>query len=137
MQRYGEIEKPRSNCRSTFTPNRNRLFRFLLEKTLPERVSAVRPTSSNRFSALDRVRFFGFLTLATGRMVAENVNSENSTVATTINGHSSQRIQTVKLLALLLITFSLLTATQAQEVKRNIAYSMPANERQMLDVYSP
>jgi arylformamidase len=43
----------------------------------------------------------------------------------------------VKLLSLLLITFSLLTTTQAQEVKRNIAYSMPANERQMLDVYSP
>jgi len=43
----------------------------------------------------------------------------------------------VKPLSLLLITCSLLTATQAQEVKRNIPYSMPANERQILDVYSP
>jgi acetyl esterase/lipase len=36
-----------------------------------------------------------------------------------------------------LIAFALLSAAQAQDVKRNIPYANPAHERQVLDVYSP
>jgi len=43
----------------------------------------------------------------------------------------------MKHVSLLLITFALLTEAQAQEVKRNIPYAAAAQERQMLDVYSP
>ena len=43
----------------------------------------------------------------------------------------------MKHVSLLLITFALLTGAQAQEVKRNIPYAAAAQERQMLDVYSP
>jgi arylformamidase len=45
--------------------------------------------------------------------------------------------QTMKHVMLLLIAFSVLTETQAQEVKRNIPYATPGYERQVLDVYSP
>ena len=41
------------------------------------------------------------------------------------------------LLTNLLVAFALATAAQAQNVKRNIPYAEPANERQMLDVYAP
>jgi arylformamidase len=37
----------------------------------------------------------------------------------------------------LLIAFALLTEAQAQEIKRNIPYAAQAQERQVLDVYSP
>ncbi|SIO36322.1 Acetyl esterase/lipase [Singulisphaera sp. GP187] len=37
----------------------------------------------------------------------------------------------------LLIVFALLSEAQAQDVKSNIAYADPAQERQVLDVYSP
>ena len=44
----------------------------------------------------------------------------------------------MKSVPLLLIAFSLLgTATQAQNVKRDIPYAEPATERQKLDVYAP
>lgn len=43
----------------------------------------------------------------------------------------------MKHLSLLLIVFALLSAAQAEEVKRNIPYADPAHERQVLDVYSP
>jgi acetyl esterase/lipase len=39
--------------------------------------------------------------------------------------------------ALLLITFTLASAAQAQDIKRDIPYASPAQERQVLDVYSP
>jgi acetyl esterase/lipase len=37
----------------------------------------------------------------------------------------------------LLIAFAFLTEAQAQEVKRDIPYSKPTQERQILDIYSP
>ncbi len=37
----------------------------------------------------------------------------------------------------LLIVFALLSVAQAENVKRDIPYAEPANERQMLDVYAP
>ncbi|WP_406698222.1 alpha/beta hydrolase [Singulisphaera sp. Ch08] len=37
----------------------------------------------------------------------------------------------------MLIAFALLSEAQAQDVKRNIAYADPAQERQVLDVHSP
>ncbi len=37
----------------------------------------------------------------------------------------------------LLMSFALLSETQAQEANRNIPYADPAHERQVLDVYSP
>jgi acetyl esterase/lipase len=37
----------------------------------------------------------------------------------------------------LLIALALLARAQAQDVKRDIPYAEPANERQMLDIYSP
>ena len=37
----------------------------------------------------------------------------------------------------LLIAFTLLSGAQAQDVKRNIPYADPAQDRQVLDVYSP
>jgi arylformamidase len=40
-------------------------------------------------------------------------------------------------LALILIAFTAVTAARADNVKRNIPYAEPANERQMLDVYAP
>jgi arylformamidase len=46
-------------------------------------------------------------------------------------------MSTVKHLSPLLIAFTLLSATQAQDVKRSIPYADPAHERQVLDVYSP
>jgi acetyl esterase/lipase len=52
------------------------------------------------------------------------------------NGNSG-RTQNVKRVSLLLIAFALMTEAQAQEVKRNIPYAAPAQERQVLDVYSP
>jgi acetyl esterase/lipase len=48
-----------------------------------------------------------------------------------------ERRQTVNQFSLLLVAFALVTAAQAQEVKRNIPYAEPAHERQVLDVYSP
>jgi len=35
------------------------------------------------------------------------------------------------------IAFAFVTVVQAQNIKRNIPYARPANERQMLDVYAP
>jgi acetyl esterase/lipase len=43
----------------------------------------------------------------------------------------------VKPLSLLLVAFALLTEGQAQEVKHDIPYASPAQERQFLDVYAP
>ena len=43
----------------------------------------------------------------------------------------------MKLLTNLFIAFAFVTVAQAQNVKRNIPYAEPANERQMLDVYAP
>jgi acetyl esterase/lipase len=43
----------------------------------------------------------------------------------------------VKQVLLLLIVLALYTTAQAQEVKRNIPYAASAQERQVLDVYSP
>lgn len=43
----------------------------------------------------------------------------------------------MKLLTNLFIVFALVTAAKGQNVKRDIAYAEPANERQMLDVYAP
>ncbi len=43
----------------------------------------------------------------------------------------------MKHLAPLLITFALLSEARAQDVKRDIPYADPADERQVLDVYSP
>jgi len=43
----------------------------------------------------------------------------------------------MKTLTLLLIGFTSVTAARADNVKRNIPYAEPANERQMLDVYAP
>ena len=37
----------------------------------------------------------------------------------------------------LFVAFAFVTVAQAQNVKRNIPYAEPANERQMLDVYAP
>ena len=36
-----------------------------------------------------------------------------------------------------LIALAFVTVAQAENVKRNIPYAEPANERQMLDVYAP
>jgi arylformamidase len=43
----------------------------------------------------------------------------------------------MKHLSCLIIAFSLLSESQAQDVKRDIPYANPAHERQVLDVYSP
>ena len=43
----------------------------------------------------------------------------------------------MKQLSLLLIAFAFVSVAQAQNVKSNIPYAEPANERQMLDVYAP
>jgi arylformamidase len=43
----------------------------------------------------------------------------------------------VKHVCRLLIAFTLLSGAQAQDVKRNIPYADPAQDRQVLDVYSP
>jgi arylformamidase len=43
----------------------------------------------------------------------------------------------VKYISLLLIAFALAIEAQAQEIKRNIPYAEPADERQTLDVYAP
>ncbi len=43
----------------------------------------------------------------------------------------------MKQLSPLLIAFSLVSVAQAENVKRDIPYAEPANERQMLDVYAP
>ena len=43
----------------------------------------------------------------------------------------------VKLLSPLLLAVTLLSAAQAQDIKRNIPYADPPHERQVLDVYSP
>lgn len=43
----------------------------------------------------------------------------------------------MKHLSPLIIALALLSAAQAQEVKKNIPYAEPAHERQVLDVYSP
>ncbi len=43
----------------------------------------------------------------------------------------------VKYLSLLLVAFAFTIEAQAQEIKRNIPYAEPADERQMLDVYAP
>ena len=43
----------------------------------------------------------------------------------------------MKHLSPLIIALALLSAAQAQEVKKNIPYAQPAHERQVLDVYSP
>jgi acetyl esterase/lipase len=43
----------------------------------------------------------------------------------------------MKRLAPLFVAFALLSHAQAQEVKRDIPYAVPADARQMLDVYSP
>ena len=43
----------------------------------------------------------------------------------------------MKRLTFLFFTLASMTSTQAQNVKRNISYAEPANERQMLDVYAP
>jgi arylformamidase len=46
-------------------------------------------------------------------------------------------MSTVKHVSHLLIAFTLLSEAQAQDVKRDIPYADPAQERQVLDVYSP
>ncbi len=43
----------------------------------------------------------------------------------------------MKRLTYLLVAFAFVTSAQAENVKRNIPYAEPANERQMLDVYAP
>jgi acetyl esterase/lipase len=43
----------------------------------------------------------------------------------------------MKFFTTFLITVTFVTAAQAQNVKRNIPYAEPTNERQMLDVYAP
>jgi acetyl esterase/lipase len=43
----------------------------------------------------------------------------------------------MKYFAYLLVAFALLSEAQAQDAKRNIPYADPADERQVLDVYSP
>ena len=43
----------------------------------------------------------------------------------------------MKQLSSLFIAFALVSAAQAENVKRDIPYAEPANERQMLDVYAP
>src|SRR5260221_7629724 len=43
----------------------------------------------------------------------------------------------MKHLSSLLIAFALVSEARAQDVKRNIPYADPADERQVLDVYSP
>jgi arylformamidase len=43
----------------------------------------------------------------------------------------------MKCLLCLLLAFILLSEAEAQDVKRNIPYADPANERQELDIYSP
>ena len=47
------------------------------------------------------------------------------------------RTLTMKYLLCLLLTFVLLSEAEAQDVKRNIPYADPANERRELDIYSP
>jgi arylformamidase len=54
-----------------------------------------------------------------------------------VSQYTPQRMNTVKHISQLLIAFTLLSEVQAQDVKRNIAYADPAQERQVLDVYSP
>ena len=39
--------------------------------------------------------------------------------------------------AILLVAFALLSHAQAQDVRRNIPYTEPAHERQVLDIYTP
>jgi acetyl esterase/lipase len=51
--------------------------------------------------------------------------------------HSAGRTQIVKAVPFLLVAFALLTDCRAQEVRRNIPYAAPAQERQVLDVYFP
>src|SRR2546430_15312317 len=46
-------------------------------------------------------------------------------------------MNTMKYFSHLFIAFALLSEARAQEVKRNIPYADPADERQVLDVYSP
>ena len=43
----------------------------------------------------------------------------------------------MKLLASVLVAFSLASAAQAQDAKSNIPYANPAHERQVLDIYAP
>ena len=43
----------------------------------------------------------------------------------------------MKYVSLLLVAFGFAIEAQAQEIKRNIPYAEPADERQMLDVYAP
>jgi arylformamidase len=43
----------------------------------------------------------------------------------------------MKQLTRLFITFAIVPLAQAENVSRNIPYAVPANERQMLDVYAP
>ena len=43
----------------------------------------------------------------------------------------------MKYLAQLFLAFALLSEVQAQDIKRDIPYANPAQERQVLDVYSP
>src|SRR4051812_33097720 len=43
----------------------------------------------------------------------------------------------MKSFAYLLFAFAFLPEAQAQDVKRDLPYADPANERQVLDVYSP
>src|SRR6202453_2301966 len=43
----------------------------------------------------------------------------------------------MKQLTRLFIAFALVTVARAEDVKRNIPYAEPSNERQMLDVYAP
>jgi arylformamidase len=49
----------------------------------------------------------------------------------------SERINAMKHLFCALLAISLLSETQAQEVKRNIPYVDAGHERQVLDIYSP
>jgi arylformamidase len=46
-------------------------------------------------------------------------------------------MELMKYFAHLIVAFALLSVAQAQDVKRDIPYSGPAHERQVLDVYSP
>jgi len=43
----------------------------------------------------------------------------------------------MKYLAIMLVAFALPSVAQAQNVKRNIPYAEPADERQVLDIYAP
>src|SRR5438067_13530827 len=85
-----------------------------------------------RFACARRIGTVGGgLSVSSPRTSIRMLNSGNSRCASRI------RIKPMKRILLLLIAAAFLSEAKAQDVKRNIPYAEPAQERQVLDVYSP